>query len=157
MSFSNEFDYVYSFGILHHTPNMQEVFKRVYESFKAHGEFQVIVYHKHSVFYLLSVVLTEWFLKGKFMRWSLSYQRSLIEYSKSESRPLVNVYTKKELIAMLKHQGFLVSRVHIRKLLYEDLPNITGLRIFYRFIPAFILSKIGHRFGWYISVHCCKP
>lgn len=156
MTFSEEFDYVYSFGVLHHTPDMQEAFKRVYKSLKKNGEFQVILYHKHSIFYIFSVMITEWILKGKFRKWSLAYQRSLIEYSEAQSHPLVNVYSKKELLNLLKKAGFVQHTVNIRKLLHEDLPNIPFVRIFYRFIPTFFLKKIGTILGWYISVRCYK-
>jgi len=48
------FDVVYSFGVLHHTPNIQKAISEIHRVLKPKGEALVMVYNKNSAFYLLS-------------------------------------------------------------------------------------------------------
>ena len=156
MSFDEEFDYVFSFGVLHHTPDIKKSLDNIYKTLKKGGEAQIIVYNKHSIFYWLNVVLSQWILKGGFLKRSLADQRSFIEYSESSERPLVNVYSKKEISRLLINSGFKIRKAHIRKLVHEDLIGIRFLGRIFRFIPQKFLSFLGKKFGWYVSIRAIK-
>lgn len=152
MTFQNEFDFVFSFGVLHHTPAIEKALANAHRALKAGGKIQVIVYHKWSIFYCVTLILRYWILNGNFLRHSLAYQRSLIEYSTSKARPLVHVYSKSDLKKKLEAAGFLIENTHIRKLLVEDLPFIYGMSKVYRYIPEKFLHLLSRRFGWYLSI-----
>lgn len=157
LSFKEEFDYIFSFGVLHHVPNIEQALKNIYHTLKPQGEFQIIVYNKHSVFYILSTVLTEWILKGGFVYRTLAEQRSYIEHTEHNTqRPLVNVYSKKELRNLLEKAGFSVIKTDIRKLVAGDLPNIRIIGRLYKYIPQIVLDIIGNYAGWYISMRVLK-
>ncbi|MEX0940405.1 MAG: class I SAM-dependent methyltransferase [Candidatus Babeliales bacterium] len=156
ITWENEFDYIYSFGVLHHTPNMQQALNNCYKALKKEGEAQIIVYYKYSIFYMLSVVLNEWILRGGFRKRSLKEQRSLIEYTQSTEKPLVNVYSKKQLHKMLKNAGFKIIKTDIRKLVHEDLPGIRFIGRLRKYMPQTILNKLSKYFGWYLSVRAIK-
>ncbi|MGB7342172.1 MAG: class I SAM-dependent methyltransferase [Phototrophicaceae bacterium] len=51
------FDVVFSNGVLHHTPHMEKSFQEAYRVLKPGGEFNVILYHRNSIFYWLTVGL----------------------------------------------------------------------------------------------------
>lgn len=156
LSLIKQFDYVYSFGVLHHTPDMQKALQNMYNSLKIGGEIQIIVYHKYSIFYLLNVVIFTWIIKLKFLKMSLKTVRSHIEYSTNQERPLVNVYSKRQLKTMLQKAGFVIIKTEVRKLVTEDLPGIPFIMKLYKFIPSIVLQKLSHYFGWYLSVRALK-
>lgn len=156
MNFNQEFDFVYSFGVLHHIPDMQKVLNNCYQALRTGGECQIIVYNKYSIFYMLSVVFAAWFLRGNFLRRSLAQQRSFIEYSESNEHPLVNVYSKRTVEKMMRQAGFEITQTSVRKLVHEDLPSIPLVGRLYWLIPASFLSKLGNIFGWYVSVRARK-
>lgn len=156
MNFKEEFDFVYSFGVLHHIPDMQKVLNNCYSALKKDGEACIIVYYKYSIFYVLSTVLTAWILRGGFLKRSLAQQRGLIEYSESDQLPLVNVYSKKALRKMMEKAGFNVDRLCVRKLVHEDLPSLRLIWRFYKYIPSSWLKKLGNYWGWYVCVRAVK-
>lgn len=45
----NAFDVVYSFGVLHHTPDTQKALDEVYRVLKPGGKIILMLYHKHSL------------------------------------------------------------------------------------------------------------
>ena len=153
MSFDEEFDYVFSFGVLHHTPNVTKALENIYRALKKGGEAQIIVYNKHSIFYWLNLFFTQWILKRGFLKRTLAEQRSLIEFTKSAEKPLVNVYSKKEFSKLMKDTGFSIKKTHIRKLVHEDIPIIWK---FPQLIHQKYLNRAGKNFGWYISVRAIK-
>ncbi len=156
MSFNEEFDYVFSFGVLHHTPNIKRALENIHKALKIGGKAQIIVYHKYSIFYLLNVIFTEWITKGGLLKRTLAEQRSLIEYTESSERPLVNVYSKKQIGQLLIDTGFKIEQYHIRKLVHEDIKSIRFIGRISNFIPKNFLNFIGKKLGWYISVHAIK-
>lgn len=156
LSVSETFDYVFSFGVLHHTPNFKKALKNIYNVLKSDGEAQIIVYYKHSIFYILHVVVGDWLLRLKFLKMSLKERRSKIETTLSNAEPLVNVYSKKELHALCKEAGFHLIKTDIRKLTREDLPDLPFVKKLYPYIPDSWLTYLSKKFGWYISVRMKK-
>ena len=150
------FDYIYSFGVLHHVRNIKKALKNVHDSLKDDGEFQIIVYNKRSVFYWLSLYWSEWIMKKQYKKMSFNERFARIEYTSSGELPYVRAYTKRELHALLDKCGFCPIETKIRKLVKEDLPQIKFLSRLYPFIPKFLLDFIGKQFGWYLSVRCIK-
>lgn len=156
LHFSEKFDYIYSFGVLHHTPYIKKALKNIFDVLNENGEAQIIVYHKHSIFYILQVVLCDWIFKMKFLKMSLKDRRSHIEYTLSDSKALVNIYSKKEFHVLCKEAGFRVIKTDIRKLVREDLPDFPLVRRMYKYIPDSWLQSLSKKFGWYLSVRMVK-
>ena len=58
LSFPNEtFDWVYSHGVLHHTPNPQKAINEVWRVLKPNGRAIVMLYHKNSFNYYVRIML----------------------------------------------------------------------------------------------------
>jgi SAM-dependent methyltransferase len=50
------FDFVYSHGVLHHTPNVAAAFEEVYRVLKPGGKAVLMLYHKHSFNYYVRIM-----------------------------------------------------------------------------------------------------
>ncbi len=151
------FDVAFSNGVLHHTPDIRRSFREAYRVLRPGGELWVAVYHKNSIFYLLSVVLVHHVLGLGFLRRSLKDRRSMIETSTSGELPLVNVYTRKEVARLLEEAGFPTPQMRVRKLVREDFPGIPLVSRLWRHLPQRWLDQLGQHFGWYVVAHAKKP
>ena len=49
LSFEDEsFDFVYSWGVLHHSPNTRKCFDEIYRVLRPGGKAKIMIYHKYS-------------------------------------------------------------------------------------------------------------
>jgi len=158
LNFDNQiFDIVYSNGVLHHTPNISKSFNEAFRVLKNGGFFWVIVYHKNSIFYRISLFLTDHLLKLGFLKRSFKERVSMMEYTTSNKLPLVNAYSRKEVRNLLENAGFMVKSLQVRKLVSDDLPIIPLLSRLWKYIPQSWLDYVGRRFGWYVIAKAEKP
>jgi ubiquinone/menaquinone biosynthesis C-methylase UbiE len=93
----NSFDAVYSFGVLHHTPNTQRAIDEVYRVLKPSGEIVIMLYHKHSLHVWLGVPL--YFLYGLAKGKLWGYNEWVRIYD-GKDNPLGKAYSRKELRKM---------------------------------------------------------
>jgi len=144
------FDIIFSNGVLHHTPDTEGSFFEASRVLKTRGEFWVIVYHKNSIFYWLKLFLLDHLLRFGFCVRSFKERLSMIEQSTGTELPLVKVYSRTKLKKMLCATGFKVTSIWVRKLLKEDLPDVPIMGKIWRFIPLSWLNSLGKSFGWYL-------
>jgi glycosyltransferase involved in cell wall biosynthesis len=90
----NSFDVVYSFGVLHHTPNTQKAIDEIYRVVKHGGEIVIMLYHKHSLHVWLGVPL--YFLYGLSKGKLWGYEEWVRIYD-GKDNPLGNALLKREL------------------------------------------------------------
>lgn len=101
MTFADaEFDFVWSWGVIHHSASPERVLKQVYRVLKPAGEFRLMVYHRRSLSGLYC--LGRGLLNGKFFQ-AMSTQEVLSFYTDGY---LANFYTRHELMQMLTRCGF---------------------------------------------------
>lgn len=150
------YDVVFSNGVLHHTPDMPAAFCEAHRVLADGGAFWVVLYHKHSAYHWLSIVLCEWVVKGGFLKRSLAHQRSRIEVTGAEQDVLVDVYTRGELRRLLRDTGFELRGMWVRKLPGRDLPGYRVLKHVYRFAPRWLARWCETRWGWYLTAHAVK-
>jgi ubiquinone/menaquinone biosynthesis C-methylase UbiE len=150
------FDVVFSNGVLHHTQDIEKSFREVYRVLNDEGRFWVIVYHRDSIFYWVSLFLVHHILLFGFLRKSFKRRLAMIEYTTSGETPLVNVYSRNQLRKRLEQCGFQVEARWVRKLVREDLPSFGPLRVLWKCIPQAFLNYVGKAFGWYLIVKAKK-
>lgn len=141
----NTFDIVYSFGVLHHTPDTKKAInEEAYRVLKPGGKAVIILYHKVSYNFL--------FLNYKAIRrrhlWSLSYRQRLNVLTESNKNadgvmnPLTKIYTKSEA------QHFFSN--------YRDVKmDIRWLNLWWN-MPAALEHFLERKFGWYLIVTAKK-
>jgi ubiquinone/menaquinone biosynthesis C-methylase UbiE len=149
------FDAAFSNGVLHHTPDIARSFREIQRVLKPEADFWMTVYNKNSIFNRLTKWLGTYLLQGNYKTQTYAEHLSQIEFTTGGERPLVRVFSVREIKMLLQENGFTVKNVWIRKLTAGDLPtfSIRGLWRLWHSIPAKWLDWIGKHYGWYILCH----
>ena len=91
----NTFDCVYSFGVLHHIPNVEKALSEIKRVLKPGGRIMAMLYHKDSLLYGYSIVYLRGILEKQLEK--LTMDELLARYSeRKEDNPYTRVYTKDE-------------------------------------------------------------
>jgi len=142
------FDLVYSNGVLHHIPDLTAALGEIRRVLKPDGRLSILMYHRNSVFYV-GLVLSH-FITGRFFRESLRDRRSRIEHTTADAKPIVNVYSRRELRGLLTRAGFNVQHIAARKVTPDDFPGAGRFPAAVRLIPQSSLDLLGQYAGWYL-------
>lgn len=147
---SNTFDKVVSFGVLHHTPDIQVCVNEVHRVLKPGGKFVISLYHRNSLYYWTTLLLKEGICKGKLFRLGFAGLKSLIESGADGKniKPYVKLYTRQSMRKLLT--SFSDCRIDIRHL------HNKNIWIIGKFLPKSVVSRLEPYFGWYIIATCTK-
>lgn len=155
LPFENEkFDYIYSWGVIHHSPNTQKAINEIYRVLKKGGEARIMIYHKYSfVGYML------WFryalLRFKpFTSLKTIYSKYLESpgtkaYSYKEAKNLFSDFNKVKINTLLTHGDLLTSDAGQRH--RGVLLNIAKL-----FFPRYIIKNLFPRNGLFMLINVTK-
>jgi len=171
---NDSFDLVYSYGVLHHTPDLPAAVAEIHRILRPGGRAIVMVYHKASINYYLGILflrrlgvllLTTDFgirlahrLSGdsiehlrqhsqglREQRWSyLRGQRWLNNNTDGVGNPLSRVFTRREIRRFFA--PFSRVRTEVRFLHCEWLPLAR------RILTGKVQQALGRRFGWHLYV-----
>lgn len=149
------FDIVYSYGVLHHTPDTEAALAEVHRVLKPGGELRAMIYHVPS-----------WTGFMLWVRYGLAAGRPFVSqkqvvFERLES-PGTKAYTLEEAKALFASAGFHVS-VESR-LCPGDFLNILPsaryrgwpYRMVWRLYPRWLVALLGDRFGLNLLVSAAK-
>jgi SAM-dependent methyltransferase len=148
----DSFDVVYSYGVLHHSPDTQQCFMEVQRVLKPGAEARIMVYHHPSLTGLM-LWLRYGLLSGKSLRQCV--------YDRLES-PGTKSYTKAEASALLA--GF--ENVAMKQvfspgdlLLNQRSSRYQGLiyRLIWKMFPRRIVKSFGQGWGLFLLISARKP
>lgn len=147
---SESFDVVYSNGVLHHTPDTAGSIREVHRVLRPGGTAKVMLYHRNSLNYWLEIVLRRGVLGLEFLRGRSAEEimSRVIEFSDSNARPLVKVYSRKEvreLFGMFKD-----VRVEVEQLTRSE------LRIFSPLVSDSLFDRLCQSIGWNVIITAKK-
>jgi SAM-dependent methyltransferase len=147
---SDSFDVVYSNGVLHHTPDTAGAIREVHRVLRPGGEAKVMLYHRNSLNYWVEIVLRRGVLGGEFLRGRSAEEimSRVIEFSDHGARPLVKVYSRKEVRALFAQFREVV--VEVEQLTREE------LRVFKSLVSEGLLQKLSTRVGWNVIITASK-
>lgn len=128
------FDHVYSFGVLHHTPNTEKAISEVYRVLKCRGTALIMLYHKGYAW---------WFLRLLYGWWDKNYM------NRYDHTPLSKMYSRKELL-LLFYQ-FRDIKIEIRT--FGGLQRVWWGRIIHRILEWPPILK---RFGSFAIIRVVK-
>ena len=154
----NEFDIVYSYGVLHHAKNTMICLNEAQRVLKPGGVLKLMVYSNFSATGIMLKIING-FLKGKFL---LSQEEILFNYLES---PGTKSYSKKEIKKIL--EGFNFKKIKIKKyagsgdLLLMNKPSSRYNQIFfYKFIrfiyPRKLIKRFESIFGLFLTITAYK-
>ena len=149
----SSFDRVSSNGVLHHTPDFQKALAEIERVLRPHGEVRVILYNRRSLHYWLWQVLYEGVAKGGLRR-----ERSMpavlsagVERTSIGARPLVRVYSPREVANRMKRAGFGEVTTVVRHFSWGDIPYGQLIERFTPFTSSSLQERIGQICGWYVT------
>lgn len=143
------FDAVYSFGVLHHTPDTPHAVSEIHRVLKPGGTAIVMLYHRASLYYLVSIILKHGLLRGELLKDTPEEIMSRhVEYSDTEGRPLVKAYTRSEARRMFSK--FHECDVQVNQLTRRELRPIG------RFLPETLFQWLARDFGWNLLITATK-
>jgi ubiquinone/menaquinone biosynthesis C-methylase UbiE len=144
------FDFVYSFGVVHHSPDTEGIIREIRRVLRPHGRCYVTVYHKHSLFFLWTLLTWEWTLHGGFRKESLKARLSRIEYPNDDPNLVIRLYGRREFARLFRDAGFRRVRATIEHVAPED------VAVFGHLIPRRLREALGKQLGWYVVIDAAK-
>jgi ubiquinone/menaquinone biosynthesis C-methylase UbiE len=151
----DSFDLVYSFGVLHHTPDTQKAINEVFRVLKPGGTALIGLYHRNSFFFWLGMILYYGILHGRLITKGYKRLVSEIEYRSPENTaiPLVKLYSRRQVHELFRDfetldlQTCHANNGRLSELLRRILGGLSA--------PEF--EKRFKRFGWYLIARAKKP
>jgi O-antigen/teichoic acid export membrane protein/ubiquinone/menaquinone biosynthesis C-methylase UbiE len=145
----HSFDLVYSFGVLHHTPNTERAIEEIRRVLRPGGQAIVMLYNRSSLYYWGSIFLKHGLLRGEIFGSSLSEIMSRrVEYSEVGATPLVKAYTHAE--ARKLFSLFDECRIQVRQLTRDSL-GLPG-----RLLPQRVFRWLERTLGWNLVITATK-
>jgi len=144
------FDVVYSFGVLHHTPDTAGAIGEVYRVLRPGGQARVMLYHRHSLAYWGQIILRYGLLHGELLRGQSpgDIMSRYVEFNEGGGRPLVKVYSRREarcLFSMFQKVEIQVEQLTRPELLFLG-----------RIIPESMFRKLQRSVGWNVIITAQK-
>ncbi|MCX5713463.1 MAG: class I SAM-dependent methyltransferase [Candidatus Omnitrophica bacterium] len=138
------FDVVYSNGVLHHIKAIDSSISEIYRVLKRGGGLVLILYNRHSAFYLIFTLFIRGLLLGNYFRLGHAGLLSTIETGADgrEIKPFVKLYTKKSVRCLLNNFSDLrITVTHLEKDHFSAVGKI---------LPNSVINFFSPYLGWYI-------
>jgi ubiquinone/menaquinone biosynthesis C-methylase UbiE len=149
----DSFDAVYSFGVLHHTPDTATAVLEARRVLRPGGVAIVSLYHKHSAFHWIATVLCRGVRRGELF--TRGYRRLLADVEQgareSGAAPLVQLLSRRQcrrLFASYRQVTVRVDHFDIGHVFPSRPPSAPATRR--------RLERIAGRWGWYLTVTARK-
>jgi ubiquinone/menaquinone biosynthesis C-methylase UbiE len=135
------FDLVYSWGVLHHTPDAEYALREIHRVLRPGGECRVMLYHRHSLLALQC-----------YLRYGLGELRPFTSISeliaKNIESPGTRAFTRSEARALFQQFRFVEVR-----------PVVTAYDVRFgrrRFAPRWVRRLAPSRVGWFLLIRAQK-
>jgi len=139
--YTNYFDFVCSFGVLHHTSNIDLALQNIYATLKEGGEFKLMLYAKNSWKFFM--------IKG-----------GLDQYEAQNNCPIANVYTNDEVVQLLSKHNFKnidIKQTHIFKYNVEKYKQgIYEEEEWFKHMSDEMKKILEENLGWHLCITCYK-
>ncbi len=145
-----QFDLIYSFGVIHHTPHPD----RVLEQVKAYGRpgtvVKIMVYHRHS-WKVLVILLGHG--RGRF--WTAS--ELIARHSEAQTGcPVTFTFSRRQARRMMEQRGFILRDLWVDHIFSYRVPDYSQHRYVkawpFRALPSSAFHALERSFGWHLCI-----
>jgi ubiquinone/menaquinone biosynthesis C-methylase UbiE len=148
----NCFDRVYSYGVMHHSPNTQQCIREALRVLKPGGQAKIMIYHHPS---LTGAML--WLRYGIVERKSM--RQCVFDHLES---PGTKSYTRHEAMQLMKGFMGIKTRVEFSPgdlLLHQASAKFQSpiYRLLWKFFPRLLMRRIFDRWGLFLLISASKP
>jgi len=145
-----KYDLVYSFGVLHHTPDIKQALDEIKHFTSPGTQIKVMLYSKCS-----TKSLALWLKYGRKVRFS--FNKAVAFQSEAEfGCPIANVYTKKDIFKIASRAGFKITKIYKSHIFpYAIEPYVRyeyKYRWYWKIVPNIIFTKLESLFGWHLLI-----
>jgi SAM-dependent methyltransferase len=143
------FDYVYSWGVLHHSPDLAKSLLEIIRVLKLGGQFGIMLYYRHSIMYWIYIKCFEGWLHGESLFLSpLELSSRYTDGYEIEGNPHTRPVSKREILRIMSpNVRALNFRLLGRDIDYQLqrailIPNCNQL------VPLGLRKALARRWGW---------
>lgn len=143
----NFFDLVYSWGVIHHSPDMEQCLKEIIRVTKSGGIIKIMVYNRHSLFALYRYLLCGLFKGKPFTRWD----HILFNHQESIG---TKAYTITEMKLILSQHAVRIKQIKATVTNHDLLYYKGRIARFCAYVAACLLGW--NRVGWFMTIELEK-
>lgn len=149
-----EYDFIFSFGVIHHTPNPELILKELQGYLSPQGKIKVMVYYRYS--WKALWVLAKY---GRFQFWNFS--KLMATYSEAQTGcPITYTYSKKEGKGLLESKGFKVTDIYVDHIFPYRISDYVLYRYvkvwYFRWMPRPLFRLLKKTAGWHLCITAVK-
>ena len=135
----NYFDIIYSFGVIHHSPNPDKIIKNIYKYLKPEGTLKLMLYAENS---WKKILIDE-------------YEQ---QYEAQNNCPLAYTYTNDNVFELLKDfKNININQTHIFPYKIEPYKNnIYVKEDWFECMPEKLFKILEKKLGWHLCIKCNK-
>ena len=142
------YDLIYSFGVIHHTPNPEAVLEQLRQYTRPGTTVKIMVYHRRS--WKVAWILTT---EGRGQFWKL--QDLVAKNSEAQTGcPVTYTYTRREGRQLLERHGFRVTNVRAEHIFPYRIADYVKYRYvkewYFRWMPRPFFRLLERRWGWHL-------
>lgn len=143
-------DLIYSFGVIHHSPNPEDVFKNLSVWAKPGTKVKIMVYSRISTKAI--ALYFRYCFKSRF-----DYDRAVALQSEAQfGSPYTYTYTHRKIKKILAGSNVKVIRIYKRHIftykVSEYKQNIYVKRLYWRLLPKNLLERLESILGWHLLI-----
>jgi 2-polyprenyl-3-methyl-5-hydroxy-6-metoxy-1,4-benzoquinol methylase len=145
-----QYDLVYSFGVVHHTPHPAEALAQMRALLVPGGMLKLMIYHRRSwkVFWIIA-------LQGRGRFWNT--EELVATHSEAQTGcPVTFTYTREEAYDLIEGNGFRVHDLHVDHVFPYRVRDYVQYRYvkeaYFRWMPDSLFRAFECRFGWHLLV-----
>lgn len=145
-----EYDLIFSFGVIHHTPHPERVLNELRSYLAPEGILKVMVYYKYS-WKALWILMT----CGRFQFWKIP--QLVAKYSEAQTgSPVTYTYSKKEAETLFSSKGFSVVESQVDHIFPYRIKEYVQYRYvkewYFRWMPFKAFRWLEKKLGWHLCI-----